>query len=161
MKLPIRLVLVLAALLAAAGAGAATADELGDESTLAQSQFVVATTFRSLPPGSTYDVTWTAHFADESSYFLGGSFGGAVRADGIYTVTTDVADFVYYRHGVPLEYVRVCLRPRGSSVLAEMTGPDGHALCDNVPTGGYTDTYGSEYATPAPPAAAPAARRRR
>lgn len=139
MKL-LRLLTILAAL-AFAGVAAADADEYGDESTLARSTFSVATAFRGLPAGAAYDVTWTAHFAGDDRYVLGGSFGDRVRPDGTYTVMTLVDDFTYFDPAAPLEYVRVCLRPPRSPATTEIVGPDGHALCDNVPTGGYRSTY--------------------
>lgn len=133
--------LVAAALAFVAAAAADEPDRNGDQSTTARTEFVVQTTFSGLVPLQHYAVTWSAYFEDGRRYVLGGDWGVGPGGDGKLLVWVDVADLTYFSPTQPLEEVRVCLRPPGTSVTAALTGPDGHLQCINAPTGGYRSDY--------------------
>lgn len=143
------LVCALAGLVLAAAATAA-APVRPPQSTLGSTTFTVTATFQGLTPFQRYDATFTAHFADGDIYVLGVGWGKTPGSSGVLAIWTDVADLVYFNPGEPLEWVRFCLRPPGTSALTEITGPDGLPLCLNVETGGYhsgeydDDGYGAE-----------------
>lgn len=145
MKTILRLLAVTLAVLFAATAAQATDEPRPDKSTAAESVFYVTTTFRHvtppLAPNEIAEATWTAHFEDGDRYVLAGTIGRHPESDGSLVATTDVADLVYWDPGKSLEWVRVCVRPRGSNIFTEPIGTDGHPLCDNVETGGYRNGY--------------------